>query len=202
METVVKCVCKKCNNGWMNGIEEATRPILDNMIRGESVELDTAAQEAIGTWVCLKAVIGAYAERIHPIPQEWLDHFYRLHRPPDGWSVFTTRYSGRVAQMADAHRVSLGIPGTDLRFPKSAIDQGVLTSFIIGHLAVQGRGFKTPTEFKERVNILRIWPASPVTLLWPPRVEIGDGKGLDSFRRMGFAPDRASLYQLPPKVAQ
>ena len=188
-ETVVRCVCRRCNNEWMNDIEKAAKPAFSEMIQGSAVKLDQVTQEAIGTWMALKAILSAYVEMLFPVPQEWLTHFYTHHSPPpDNWAVYTTRYTGAHGLAADGHRIALRSIGTDVASPVTAsTDQGVLASFIIGHLAIQGRGIRSPVRLHERVNIHRVWPASPLTLLWPPAAEIDD-QNLDEFRLMGFSP--------------
>ena len=200
LEMVVKCVCKKCNSGWMSTMEATAQPALTQMLRGESIELDPAMQEAIATWACLKTMVSAYTERIDTIPTDWLTHVYQEGTPPDGWYVYTTRYSGKVGQMAESHRYSLRVAGTDLTLPTSAEEQGVLTCFIIGHLAIQCGGIRKPTGMRGGSNILKLWPPSPLILLWPPALEIRDGRGLDSFRRMGFDAASPVLPPLPPQT--
>ena len=46
----VKAVCGNCNSGWMSGIEEAGRPAISGLVRGEPQELEAADVKAIATW--------------------------------------------------------------------------------------------------------------------------------------------------------
>ena len=191
-ETVVECVCRRCNNGWMNEIEQAAKPALTTMIHGDALELDPETQEAIGTWMCLKAILSAYVKLLFPVPQEWLAYFYAHHSPPPGnWAVYTTRYRGTRGLAADGSRIGLRETGADMNSSSGAsAEQGV------GHLAIQGRGIRSPVRLHERVNIHRVWPTTRLTLLWPPAAEIDD-QNLEEFRLMGLRPPD-DLYTMSP----
>ena len=191
--TVATCVCRRCNSGWMSDIEQAAKPALTNMIQGNTVELDPETQEAVGTWMCLKAILSAYVKLLAPMPQEWLTNFNSHHCPPaDNWAVYTTRYTGAPALAADGSRIG---PRSGMAAPiATSAEQGVFASFIIGHLAIQGYGMPSPVILHERVDIHRIWPASPLTLLWPPIIEIDD-TNLTEFRSMGLS-TREKPYEL------
>jgi hypothetical protein len=180
-KTVARCVCARCNNTWMSAIEDKAKPALTSMIRGKSVELNDQTQIAIGTWMCLKALLGAYINLIAPIPEEWPRHFYAQHLPPpDNWMVYTTRYVGSPGLLIDALRIGTRTAETvDAPFA-AATDQGVLASFIIGQLAIQVRGIRAPTKLHDRVNLLRIWPPSPLVLLWPPTQRLMNGAWTNS----------------------
>jgi hypothetical protein len=194
---IIRCVCRSCNTGWMSDIEGAAKPILLSMVRGaEYVELDTVAQENIARWACLKAVIGAYVfSKPHPVPNEWLQHLFHKHSAPDDWHVFTTRYIGRLGQVADLQRFSLREPTSGATFPTRAEDQGVLMSLIVGYFAIKALAIRSPISLPLKTNILRVWPASGLTLLWPPRVQVTDER-LKAFLRMWADP--ASPSHLPP----
>lgn len=202
-QAVVRCVCKKCNNGWMEQIESAAVPTLTRMIRGEEgIELDTATQEAIGTWACLKAMVMVYVKRKHPMPQDWLKYLYHEHRPPDGWHVFTTRYFGTLLQIAESNRFSLApIDSDPTTSPAIAEDYGVLASFLIGHVAIHARGMRNMPGLRVESSLLKLWPPSPLTLIWPPPVQLRDGESLENFRKMGGDPG-PSLFNLPPREAK
>lgn len=56
LQIVVKSVCANCNNGWMAKIEDLTKPILEPMIRGESVRLKWFDQVVLATWFVKSAL--------------------------------------------------------------------------------------------------------------------------------------------------
>jgi len=47
----VNTVCRDCNTGWMHDLEEATRPLLTRMIRGQLCELTLTDQHLLAQWV-------------------------------------------------------------------------------------------------------------------------------------------------------
>jgi hypothetical protein len=49
-EITVKMVCRSCNSGWMNAIEEAARQTITRLIQGERQELTIEQAEAVATW--------------------------------------------------------------------------------------------------------------------------------------------------------
>jgi len=53
----VKAVCKSCNGGWMSGLEEATRPLLSRLIRGEPELLNKEDAIAVASWTVKTALM-------------------------------------------------------------------------------------------------------------------------------------------------
>ena len=179
----VKCVCTSCNNGWMSEIEKAAKPTLTYMIRGESITLDTAQQEAVARWACLKTMIGAYAWGVNPIPDDWLEYFYREHLPPDGWVILTARYVGSMLQMFDSYRFGQRPASSDDAVSTGAKHKNILASLIIGNLAIGVRAIRDDIDLSVRTNLLPLWPSSTLELLWPPGI-ITDAT-LPNLRQMG-----------------
>jgi hypothetical protein len=58
----LRVVCAKCNNGWMNMIEEAARPHLRSLILGEKVTLDRSALDAVAKWIALKVMVAEHSD--------------------------------------------------------------------------------------------------------------------------------------------
>ena len=57
-------VCKTCNETWLsNNVEVPAKPILIPLIKGERVDIDSAAQKILATWAA-KTVMTA--EYVHP----------------------------------------------------------------------------------------------------------------------------------------
>src|ERR1017187_2950463 len=54
-------VCSTCNNGWMNRIDEATRPHFDAIIAGRPTPLDASAQASLAAWVTKTTLTGRAA---------------------------------------------------------------------------------------------------------------------------------------------
>ena len=49
-EQKVKVVCGSCNHGWMSRLEDAAKPLLVPMFKGEQVSFDLKQQLILATW--------------------------------------------------------------------------------------------------------------------------------------------------------
>ena len=56
----IRCVCAKCNNGWMNTIESAARGSLTSLIISEKHILTVDAQRAVAKWIALKVMVAEH----------------------------------------------------------------------------------------------------------------------------------------------
>jgi len=182
-----KCVCASCNNGWMSEVESRAKPFLEPMVEGKRrVELDAEAQNAISSWACLKAMTGHYSHgSFGPIATDWRKYFFDTRQPPDSWFIWVSAYYGNYPARFDSHQVSLvDLPPalTDI----APTEQGILTSLVIGYLAVKVFGIRKGNPGGPGADtLLRIWPPSPLILRWPPRVVISD-EVVEYFFRMGL----------------
>ena len=88
----LRVVCEGCNNGWMSRLEEACKPLLLPMIRGQKVYLGVEAQTQILTWVALKAMVAEQS-----IPDELVTTaelrraLYVSNKIPENFSVWIGR---------------------------------------------------------------------------------------------------------------
>src|ERR1700691_1436157 len=49
-EVRLPCVCKKCNNGWMSGLEKTAQKFLGAMIEDLAITLDRQQQQTLVEW--------------------------------------------------------------------------------------------------------------------------------------------------------
>ncbi len=194
---VVKCVCAECNNGWMSEIEGKAKAILEPMIEGKVVELDAEAQATISTWTCLRAIVGYYAhETNRPIPDDWLAHIYEHKTPPDNWFIWTTAYDGNTPTRFQSTEIGLVPKGENPHIAE--LDHGVVTSLLIGYLALKVFGLRHATPPEPGADgALRIWPTSPLIYIWPPPAYLDDSV-TDFFFEWGMQ----GSSPVPPKDAQ
>jgi hypothetical protein len=54
----IRAVCQSCNNGWMNQVEEAARPVLTPLILGEPQIITAELALPITYWIVLKSLVG------------------------------------------------------------------------------------------------------------------------------------------------
>jgi hypothetical protein len=184
-------VCERCNTGWMRGIEEGARRVLEPMIfsPGHVVDLAVPKQRAIARWVYLRAfVLQAAADfggRLRTpetrlsIPEHWYRELAQDHRP------------------RTQCRISLGsfaLPNNDFRtaifragqldagpnLPSNAQPEGhhaifnighlVMTIFMYTHLAEAGREFGLAHYPGFQGHLADIFPANLKPVQWPPSV--------------------------------
>jgi hypothetical protein len=94
----IKCVCGgshlTCNNGWMRDLENAVRPIMIPLIRGEEVRINSHHQGILATWAAMKMMISEYDQNaritVHHMQRKYM---FRHHIPPrNGWGVWVGNY--------------------------------------------------------------------------------------------------------------
>lgn len=173
-------VCSTCNSGWMNNVDTAAFSYVAEMIRGNAVTLDPAAQGAVAAWIC-KLVVTARNAPHDPLPidREWTDHLHAHHSAPPRWLVWIGRYVGDRPWWFNPRDIRLELgEGSEPAPPGFIQDNGVLATLVIGHLVLQVFGISGdgpqligPHAFGE---FPRIWPAQPTAVAWPPPYRIDD----------------------------
>ncbi len=85
----IKCVCRKCNNEWMSGLQERAKPYLVPMLKGRATKLGRNAQTALSAGM---AVIVAVSEDVDPemvaISQSDRSRIFSTFKPPSRWRIF------------------------------------------------------------------------------------------------------------------
>ena len=218
LSATVRRFCDVCNNGWMNRIEEAVRPIVGPMVTGRSMELDGAAQRVVANWVALKGLVAAQTGRGgQPIPDS---HYRRVWTaqgaPANTMAVWIGQRTYR--DMPGRRRPDVGffdahfMPVTDV-FPEHPLPEpleqyvtqgGVFngTIFQVGQFfalalqhdwpALQGR-VNPDSEAAEA--LLPVWPSGS-TVLWPPPRSVDDlGNPHHMTRFLQIAPPMAPVYE-------
>jgi hypothetical protein len=194
---VVRCVCARCNQGWMSDIETEVKPHLQPMIQGRQRILGTKAQTALAKWVFLKVLMFDQwrNDDSRIVSSEHYRDFYAGKRPPLHTRVMTAAYEGGTS-IGRYNDVSL-----DLTPPGGAEElQGVnayLATMTIHHAVLQvfGHQYREELDLTRPPNlaaaVTRIWPIrQPVA--WPPNRTILNHEWLlrfESARDTGARPD-------------
>src|SRR5262249_20846943 len=53
----VRTVCETCNNGWLSVLENTTKPLLSEIVRGRARLLDNSDQLILATWIAKTAMV-------------------------------------------------------------------------------------------------------------------------------------------------
>jgi hypothetical protein len=185
----IKVVCGRCNNGWMNGIEKAVKPIMTPLLRGEETTLTPADQETLAVWITLKSMVGELGVqniKIRVISDEFRQEFYRTKSMPAGWHVWIGFYGG-TTYCIDAHynyesgksKVNTlynGILGVDFSMRhKSVFCLGKL--FMLAHSAT----LPLPAAHYDYPLLNKLVPIPGNGAIdWPPRMVLDDADGIAS----------------------
>jgi hypothetical protein len=89
----VRCVCQRCNNGWMSQLEELAKPALEKLITGSPIVLSDEQQEHVSAWIALKIMVSEYGSFEGPITTQPERSFLMLRRKaPVHWQVWISMH--------------------------------------------------------------------------------------------------------------
>lgn len=177
-EVRIKCVCQKCNNGWMSDIENENKPLIIEMMNDRQALLTPIQQKSLTRWAILKAMVLDGSSSKRRVIKFYSDSERTSMKPAlRSIPVGTFTWIGRLSVSA-LHAGLTDTFGEIHNIPKSF--QGCVTTIIAGHLAIQVFTVHVLAMFgAERnrprgnpgawdVNLLDIWPVFGEKS-WPPR---------------------------------
>lgn len=174
-EVVMRCVCQKCNNGWMSDIESENMPHMLAMMNDKPTLLTPIQQKHLVRWATLKAMVvdGSSKKRI---PFYSKSERLGMKPPSRCLPVGTLTWIGRLS--VKAFHVGLTDSfGVIDNIPKAF--HGCVTTIIVGHLVIQVLTTHVLPMFATMglrpncnagawdVNLLEIWPVFGEKH-WPP----------------------------------
>lgn len=113
----VRRVCKPCNEGWLNTMEQDCYPVLEQLIRGEKLTLNKEDQTKLSRIATSITMVGEWLSKPHVVTtQEEREYFRQTLDPPPGWHVFLGRNVSEMLvtpfRLADGVRsVEKGVDG-------------------------------------------------------------------------------------------
>jgi hypothetical protein len=178
-EVRIKCVCQKCNNGWMSAMESENKPHMLAMMNDKPTLLLPTQQKLLTRWAILKSMIldGSSPQR-RPIPFYTECERTGMEPPSRALPVNTLTWIGRLevkAFHAGLTNTFGGINGIPKAF------QGCVVTIIVGHLVIQVLTVHVLPMFATNrirpvdkpgawdVDLLEIWPVFGEKS-WPPIV--------------------------------
>jgi hypothetical protein len=187
----VRVVCRECNNEWMSKLEQAVRPILSPLIRGEEIILTQDQQRVLATWIVKTAMTAEYRypEAI-AVPQTQRQALMSNEEPPDGWLVGIAHYKGRKWRDAVLYRQMIGISPIDkLDEPHNGRDFVQTTCFGLGDLFVQTMCLPYSIDDEPPIDetqkpMRQLWPVANRTLVWPPPMHLDDKTATETVTSM------------------
>jgi hypothetical protein len=181
-EVKARVVCEKCNNGWMNDIDQAARPFLEPMMLGDRPDelvLDRIAQNAVSLWAAMTAFTMEHIRPAMPLLSTSDYHaFYQGRVVPSGWKVWMARFNG-LRPTRVLMRATLGV--SDKKVSVAGRELAVrYSTMAIGHLVLQVRaqpmGSGASIDVTGLPDFVRVpvHPAGNDEASWPPTHDIDD----------------------------
>lgn len=175
-EVRVKCVCQKCNNGWMSDIENENKPHMLVMMNDAPIILGPGQQKLLTRWAVLKAMVldGSSPKRRIKFYSE--SERSSMKPPSRSIPVGTLAWIGRLS-VKGFHAGLTDTFGQIGDIPKAF--HGCVTTIVVGHLAIQVVTVHVLPMFATTrvhpvckhgawdINLLDIWPVFGQRR-WPP----------------------------------
>jgi hypothetical protein len=166
----VKAVCKTCNNGWMQTLEDSNIPLLGNLMQDVGFSLNGLQQYQIATWAVKMSMIGDFLARSHRalfFDQAEREQLRVATNLPMRTSVWLARYS-----FPD----HIGFWGTNAWSLDKTV-HALITTVLIGRVVVQVVTLQCSQQW-ERTDVTvnpqtgpRPWP-DLLTDIWPTKVSV------------------------------
>ncbi|MET3712202.1 hypothetical protein ABIC65_002914 [Sphingomonas trueperi] len=168
--------CEKCNNTWMQIINDQAADRLLELKDGVWPNLSGLDREALARWATLFGMTYVHGDALREcVTAEERHQFYQRKLPPHGWSVWVGRLDADARWVTGSGHLKAMTLRPDLG-PTSP-DTMTLT-FSFGRLLFMV--FKTlpiyalnPKIAREILGLIRIWP-TPLELTHPPYPHITD----------------------------
>lgn len=181
----IRNVCGGFNNGWMGRIVERAKPFVERMIQGMMVELDGGSQRDLATWIAIATTMGEFMDvSTAAIPPDDRRIVLTTEAPPEQWTIFLGRYSGRTWHPIRYRHIGLKFNEIDLPGPRGSNDSNPdkmqVTTYALGSLlihAFSSTSRRKVSRFRRSAaqkNLFRLWPLRHGVLDWPIGPILGD----------------------------
>ena len=161
--------CKKCNSGWMSGIENAAIRFAPPLIKGEDFQLTEEAQRTLAAFFCLITMRLQFLGAMRPIPA-WDRLYLKEHlEPPPLWFVWIAEYIGEKPDDHWSRFCGLQVVSPNDSTPADKIGTDYCntqcTTLVIGKLCVHlFSSTVDPVLGYEGIRLSQIWPRSGFAL--------------------------------------
>jgi hypothetical protein len=190
----MKVVCRICNNEWMSGIEDAAKPLLTPLIKGDAVTLDAAQLEIVAKWATLKVIVCEHDNRGTEVtPQADRTAFMADGVIPGYFNIYLLSHNcaSRVGYVRTSQTVSMTngdpVPPLEGRTKNTQQISVILGSVMLHINAARVDGFMIENNLNMPAVVgRRIWPPNVTPLTWP-----GDPVlTCDQMRDLAYAMDK------------
>jgi hypothetical protein len=216
---VVKVVCKRCNETWMNDMELAVQPTLGPMMtKGWATTLSVPTQRHLAAWAIKTALV---MDHLHPkhrvVPESMYSALYDAKAPLSEAHVWMARrndWEGMWATSLAEHIDQVQISNDDPEFAAAALKEieGAMArgermfrvTFGIGFVVFQVLGSTLPVlgEIYGGSGLVsmvqRIWPNNGQEITWPPAESVDSIGGVEGLHRTWGGEGRSNKAIAPP----
>lgn len=180
----VRCVCIKCNGGWMGSLQERAKPIVESMLDLSAFTLTQEAQSALSAWIAMAVITAEYMDKDRvAISDTDRKYLYKERFAPKDWGIWIARHEpSPVWKPRIIHQI-LHISEDG----EGAIDSGAptpntqATTYKVGNILIHAMSCvnpdivaRLPYSIRFPRRVFRIWPFRS-EIRWPS-APIDDGE--------------------------
>ncbi len=188
----VRCVCTRCNNGWMSKVEGTVRPFLGRMAAGEdNILLDGDQILALAKWCTLKFLLIEHASSdVAVTPRADCLAFKTLGVIPPYFRIYVGNHASKHQTGLMRHSHTLALSRAGPRPPLEGTAKNIqTTTILLGRLFIHLNAARVDDFEIEQAYLIsrvwaecQIWPAIPARRKWPHRPLLND-RGLSMVAR-------------------
>ncbi len=186
-ELVVRCVCQRCNNGWMSQLEVQTQQFLQPLLNGESCELEVAGQTTIALWSLKTAMVLEALDQVHKrvYIQTERERLRSVAAIPWRTSVWIAASVEPSWFMSSKNR--------HLGADDAQSISGVSITMAFAHAVLQVLTIRVPEDIGPNTRVttdvrrgpwdrttVQIWPPRSTSVAWPPPIALNGESGLNA----------------------
>lgn len=193
----VRCLCRKCNQGWLSALEVAARPVIGSLIQDIAISLDPEQQMTAAVWAMKMSMMIEGTRRVTSADSLFYSksqrEAFRVRRSiPIGSTIWIGRYHGARYAFLDC------ADGLPLSGSGARMSCAYVSTFAAGRLAFQVLSIRIGEEHTRTGGLLipqnvggwdeamlQVWPPTGIRLPWPPAQSLTDlgSPSLDTLTR-------------------
>jgi hypothetical protein len=160
----LRLVCRNCNGGWMNTIENSSRDIIASLMKDERTILSQDEQIKLAYWITLITIVNEFTDiKNKAVPYQQRKYFQENKTPPEGWLIWIGRYNGTQWDQLIKHIGLTFLSPGSAEDAASEISDTQVTSFAVGKMFA----FVISTSRDESYSKLSKFQPKGLIKLWP-----------------------------------
>jgi hypothetical protein len=169
-DMVVRCVCERCNNEWMDTLDRQADRLVTPMVQRRRVSLVGFTDQALlAAWICKAAMLGDQAKPSPGVRPEDHRYFYEHWQPPQGWWIWVAG----VRELPGQYEAWINTRNLKGRDSEGRIDDGYLATIVVNYFVAQAvvlhfRKITVPDREANKSLFRQVWPPTYETTEWPP----------------------------------